>query len=151
MGRSQSIIKRCYALLTTLSTRQVLQALKKQLTQNREAGLVLGCTQRANINICMSMSPGWKWKKDWLHHYFYLWEVLTCWMHRAVYLNYWHTARTPMHTPQDMPRNFRRWQKWPPRFAFLGNYAVFSFFYVLFLTLVPQVILGFIPICLPPQ
>ena len=35
-------------------------------------------------------------------------------------------------------------QRWPPRFAFLGNYAVFCFFYVLFLTLVPQVILGFI-------
>ncbi|XP_052332830.1 uncharacterized protein LOC127911022 [Oncorhynchus keta] len=30
------------------------------------------------------------------------------------------------------------------QFAFLGNYAVFCFFYVLFLTLVPQVILGFI-------
>ena len=39
---------------------------------------------------------------------------------------------------------FRRRQRWPPRFAFLGNYAVFWFFYVLFLTLVPQVILGFI-------
>ena len=24
-------------------------------------------------------------------------------MHRAVCLNYWHTARTPMNTPQDMP------------------------------------------------
>ena len=36
-------------------------------------------------------------------------------------------------------------QRWPSRFAFLGNYAVFfCFFYVLFLTLVPQVILGFI-------
>uniref|UniRef100_A0A8C7KC88 Transposase Tc1-like domain-containing protein n=1 Tax=Oncorhynchus kisutch TaxID=8019 RepID=A0A8C7KC88_ONCKI len=31
---------------------------------------------------------------------------------------------------------FRRRQRWPPRFAFLGNYAVFCFFYVLFLTLV---------------
>ncbi|CDR18940.1 unnamed protein product [Oncorhynchus mykiss] len=39
---------------------------------------------------------------------------------------------------------FRRRQRWPPRFAFLGNYAFFYFFYVLFLTLVPQVILGFI-------
>ena len=40
--------------------------------------------------------------------------------------------------------NSKRRQRWPPRFAFLGNYAVFFFFYVLFLTLLPQVILGFI-------
>ena len=44
--------------------------------------------------ICMSISPGWKWRRDWLHHHFYLWQVC---------LNYWHTARTHMHTPQDMP------------------------------------------------
>jgi hypothetical protein len=25
-------------------------------------------------------------------------------MHRAVCFNYWRTARTPMHTPQDMPQ-----------------------------------------------
>lgn len=70
MGRSLSIIKRCSACLTTLSTRQVLQALvlshldycsvvwsgatkkdlgKMQLAQNRVARLALGCTQRANI------------------------------------------------------------------------------------------------------
>jgi hypothetical protein len=47
---------------------------------------------------------GWKWRTDWLHHYFYSWEVLTCWMHQAVCLNYWHSPQTPMHTPQDMPQ-----------------------------------------------
>ena len=73
MGRSLSIIKRCSDFLTTLSTRQVLQALilphlnycsvpdhtsgatkkdlgKLQLAQNRAARLPTGCTQRANIN-----------------------------------------------------------------------------------------------------
>jgi hypothetical protein len=39
---------------------------------------------------------------------------------------------------------FRRRQRWPPGFAFLENYAVFRFFNVLFLTLLPKVILGFI-------
>ena len=38
--------------------------------------------------------------------------------------------------------NFRRRQRWPPRFTFLGNYTVFL--YVLFITLIPQVIFGFI-------
>ena len=39
-----------------------------------------------------------------------------------------------------------RWrrQRWFPRFAFLGNYAVFCFFYVLFLTMLPQEILRLI-------
>jgi hypothetical protein len=71
MGRSLSIIKQCSAFLTTLSTRQVLQAQallhldycsvvwsgvtkkdlgKLQLAQNRAARLALGCTWRANIN-----------------------------------------------------------------------------------------------------
>ena len=71
MGRSLSIIKCFSAFLTTLSTRQVLQAIvlshldycsvvwsgatkrdlgKLQLAQNRAAWLALGCTQRANIN-----------------------------------------------------------------------------------------------------
>jgi hypothetical protein len=54
------------------------------------------------LTIWMSISPGWKWRRDRLHQYFHLWEVLTRWMHRAVCLHYWHTARTPMHTPQDM-------------------------------------------------
>ena len=71
-GRSLSIIKRCSAFLTTLSTRQVLQALdlshlnycsvvwsgatkrdfgKLQLAQNRAARQALKCTTwRANIN-----------------------------------------------------------------------------------------------------
>ena len=119
-GRSLSIIKCCSAFLTAPSTRQILQALvlshldycsvvwsgatkrDLQLAQNRAAQLALGCTQSSNI-INMSISPGSKWRRDWLHHSLYLWEVLTCWMHRAVCLNYWHTARTPMHTPQDMP------------------------------------------------
>jgi hypothetical protein len=46
--------------------------------------------------------------------------------------------------PPHSPVYFRRRQRWPPRFAFLGNYIVFCFFYLLFLTLVPQLILGFI-------
>jgi hypothetical protein len=71
MLRSLSIIKRCSAFLTTLSTRQVLQALvlshldycsvvcsdytkrdlgKLQLALNRAARLALRCTQRANMN-----------------------------------------------------------------------------------------------------
>jgi hypothetical protein len=71
MGRSLSIVKRCSAFLTTLSTRQVLQALvlshldycsvvwsgatkkdfgKLQLVQNRAPRLGLGCTQRAKMN-----------------------------------------------------------------------------------------------------
>ena len=50
--------------------------------------------------ICMTISPGSKWRRDWIHHYLYL----TCWMHQAVCLNYWHTAQPPMHTPQDMPQ-----------------------------------------------
>ena len=52
----------------------------------------------------MLISPRWKWRRDGLHHYFYLWEILLCWKHRAVCLNYWYTARTPMHIPQDMPQ-----------------------------------------------
>ena len=39
----------------------------------------------------------------------------------------------------------RHQQRWPPRFEFSGNYAVFCFFYVLFLTLLPQEILSVIP------
>jgi hypothetical protein len=71
MGRSLSIIMQCSSFLTTLSTRQVLQALvlshlnycsvvwsgatkkelgKLQLAQKRAAWPALGCTQRANIN-----------------------------------------------------------------------------------------------------
>ena len=71
MGRRLSIIKRWSTFLTTLSTRQVLQARvlshldycsvlwsvatkrdlgKLQLAQNRAARLALGCTQRANMN-----------------------------------------------------------------------------------------------------
>ena len=80
MGRSLFIIKRFSAFLTTLSTRQVLQALvlsyldycsipwsgatkkkdlgKCQLVQNRAARLALGCTQRANINY-MHVNLSW--------------------------------------------------------------------------------------------
>ena len=71
MGRSLSMIKRCSAFLTALSTRQVLQALvlshldhcsvvssgatqmdlgTLQLAQQSAAQLAFGCTQRANIN-----------------------------------------------------------------------------------------------------
>jgi hypothetical protein len=71
MGRSLSIIKGCSAFLTTLSTRQVLQALvlshldycsftwscatkrdlwKLQLSQNRAPRLALKSTHRANID-----------------------------------------------------------------------------------------------------
>ena len=64
MGRNMSIIKRCSAFLTTLSTRQVLQALVlshldycsvvwsgvTKKVQNRAARLALEFTQRANIN-----------------------------------------------------------------------------------------------------
>ena len=121
MGRSLSITKRCSAFLITPSTRQVLQALvlshldycsvvwsgatkkdlgKLLLAQNRATRLDVH--RELILIICMSISPGWKWRRDWLHHYFYLWEVLlTCWMHQAICLNYWHTARTPMHTPQE--------------------------------------------------
>ena len=35
-------------------------------------------------------------------------------------------------------------QRWSPHFEFLGNYAVFCFFNVLFLTLLPQEILSLI-------
>ena len=119
--RIMSIIKRYFTFLTALSTRQVLQALvlfhldncsvvssgatktdlgKLQLAQNRAARLALGCTQRANRE---HVSPDSKWRRDWLLHHLYLWEILTCWIHRAVCLNYRHTAGTPTHTPQDMP------------------------------------------------
>ena len=124
MGRCMSMLRSCSAFLTALSTtvrsyrpffvshldycsvvwsnatKRDLGKLK--LAQNRAARLALGCTQRANIKN-MSISPGSKWRRDWLHQYVYLWEELTCWMHRVVCLNYWHPARTPMHTPQDMP------------------------------------------------
>jgi hypothetical protein len=66
MGRGLSIMKRCSAFLTRLSTKQVLQVVdycpviwssstkrdicKLQLAQNRAARLALKCTQRANIN-----------------------------------------------------------------------------------------------------
>jgi tellurite resistance-related uncharacterized protein len=30
--------------------------------------------------------------------------MISEYLHRAVCLNYWHTAQTPMHTPQDMPQ-----------------------------------------------
>jgi hypothetical protein len=65
---------------------------KLQMAPNRAARPALGCTQLTWI-ICTS-----KWRRDWLHHYLYLWELLTCWMH---ILN-----QTPMHNPQDMPRGF---------------------------------------------
>ena len=86
MGRSLSIIKRCSAFLTTLSTRQVLQALvfshldycsdvwsvatkkdlgKLQLVQNRAAWLALGCTRRANINN-MHVNLSWLKVEEWL-------------------------------------------------------------------------------------
>ena len=135
MGRSLSIIKRCSAFLTTLSTRQVLQALvlshldycsvvwsgatKKDLgncnwLRTGQHGWPLD-VHRELLIICMPISPGWKWRKDWLHHFFYLWEVLTCWMHRAVCLNYWHTFGHPciphktchkrfLHSPQVQNR-----------------------------------------------
>jgi hypothetical protein len=115
MGRSLSIIKSCSAFLTARSTRQVLQALglshldycsvlwlgatKRdlwilQLAQNRAARLALGCTQRAKIeNICQSLLAQSGGEIDFI----------TCSLHQAGCLNYWHTARTPMHTPQDMP------------------------------------------------
>ena len=127
MGRSLSVIKRCCTFLTTLSTRQVLQALvsiflttlsTRKVLQvlvlshldycavvwsdaTKKDGWTLVLHRELILIICMSISPGRKWR-DWLHHYFYLWEILTCWMHRAVCLNYWHTARTPMHTPQEV-------------------------------------------------
>ena len=66
---------------------------KLQLAQNRAARLALGCTQRANINN-MQVSLGSKWRREWLHHYLYFWEVLTFWMHRAACLNYWHTEQS---------------------------------------------------------
>ena len=102
----------CCSALTALSTRQVLQALglshldycsvvlssatKKDLAQNREARLALDVHRELILIICMSISPGSKWRRDWLHRYMYSWEVLTCWMHRALCLNYWRTAWTPI-------------------------------------------------------
>jgi hypothetical protein len=79
MGRSLSMIKRRSIFLTTLSTRQILQALvlshvdycsvmwpgatkrdlgKFKLASNRAARLGLRCTQRANINI-MHVNLSW--------------------------------------------------------------------------------------------
>jgi hypothetical protein len=52
-------------------------------------GWPLDVHRKLILIICMSFSPGWKWRRDWLHHYFYLGEVLTSWMHRAAGLNYW--------------------------------------------------------------
>ena len=132
MGRSLSIIKWCSAFLTTLSTRQDLKALvlshldyssvvwsgatkkelgKLQLVQNKAALLALGCTQKAIIND-MHVNLSWLKVEERLTsslpvfmrgcwHVECLLSCLTC---RAVCLNYWHTARTPMHTPQDMPQ-----------------------------------------------
>ena len=79
MGRSLSIIKRCSTFLTTLSTRQVLQALvlshldycsvvwsgatkrdlgKLQMAQNRAPRLAFKSTWRANIND-MYLNRSW--------------------------------------------------------------------------------------------
>ncbi|CDQ59935.1 unnamed protein product [Oncorhynchus mykiss] len=103
-----SVIKCCSAFLTTLSTKLLLfsRATKKdlgklQLTQNKAARLALGCTQRANLNnIHVNLS--------WLKVEARLTSSLLVFMrgfdmlNAPSYLNYWHTARTPMHTPQDM-------------------------------------------------
>jgi hypothetical protein len=53
--------------------------------------------------VCMSISPGSKWGRDWLHHYLCLWEVLPCLIHRACLSELLaHAAQTLIHTP-DMP------------------------------------------------
>ena len=119
MRRSLSIIKRCSAFLTALSTRQVLQALvlshldycsvvcsgatkkdlrKLQLAQNRAARLAPGCTQRANINH-MHVNLSWLKVEERLTSsllVFIRGVDVEC-------TEVCHPARTPMHTPQDMP------------------------------------------------
>jgi hypothetical protein len=111
MGRSLPMIRWCSTFLTALSTRQVLQALVllhldycsvvwSGATSGSEQGSTAGpwmCTELILI-VCMSISPGSKWRRHWLHH--------CCIYERywAVCFNYWLTALTPMHTPQDMPR-----------------------------------------------
>ena len=57
------------------------------------------CINNMHVNLCWL-----KVEERLTYQLFYLWEVLTCWMHRAVCLNYWHTARKPTHTPPDMPQ-----------------------------------------------
>ena len=104
------------------STRQVLQALvlphfdycsvvwsgatKREIEIGSEKGSTAGPWMYTELTfiILTSISPDSMWRRDWHHHYLYLWEVLTCWIHRAVCLNYCLTARTPMQAPQDMPR-----------------------------------------------
>ena len=91
MGRSLSI-KHCFAALTTLSTRQVLQALvlshldycsvvwssatkrdlgKLQLAQNRAAQLALKSTWRANIDD-MHVNLSWLKVEERLTYYLFL-------------------------------------------------------------------------------
>jgi hypothetical protein len=123
MGRSLSIIKRCSAFLTTLSTRQVLQALdsshldycsvvcsgatktdfgKLQLAQNRAARLSLKSKLRANIND-MHLNLSWLKVEE-------IDIIITCFCKRCrqaegtklSVLKSHQTAWTLMHTPQDM-------------------------------------------------
>ena len=111
MGTDLSVTGRCSAFLTSQSTRQVLQALvlsyleycpavwssaakmnlgKLQLVvQNKAACISLRCTRRE-----MSISPGSTLRRDWLHHYWSLCEVLMCWRYRTASSSSWHTVRT---------------------------------------------------------
>jgi hypothetical protein len=99
MGRSMSIIKPCSAFLTSLSTRQVL---RPTFCSNLDYCLVVwsGATKRdlGNCNwlrtgqqswplvvhheltliICMSISPGSKWWRNWLDQYLYLLNAPSC-------------------------------------------------------------------------
>ena len=121
MGKSLSIIKRCSAFLTILSTRQGLQALvlshldycsvvwsgatkrdlrKVQLPQKRATQLALKCTWRANINnIHVNLS--------WLKVEEKLTSSLPDFIRRFDMLNslmfLFKLPQAPMHTPQDMP------------------------------------------------
>ena len=76
---------------------------KLQMTQNSTARLALGCTQRANNNnVHVNLS--------WLKVEERLTSSLLILMRgidmlnapRFLSINYWHTARTPMHTPQEV-------------------------------------------------
>ena len=92
VGRGLSIIKCCSAFLTTISTRQVLQALV--LSHLDYCSVVWLSATKENCNwlitgqhgwpvnvhreltiICMSISPGSEWRRYCLYHYLYLWEV----------------------------------------------------------------------------
>ena len=105
IGIGLSMIRHCSAFLTSISTKQVLQAIvllhldycpvvwscaakkdigKLHLVQIRAAHIALRLQAGGMSMTCMWISPGSKLRRDWLHYYWSLCKVFMCWMYRTV-------------------------------------------------------------------